>query len=145
MARKDKTTQRDGPVKDFIASLEDEHTMKDSLVLIDMMRRTSRHRPKGWNQGTIGFDAYHYKYDNGREGDRHALGFHPGRGKMTVHPMDGTARHSALLPRLGKHTTSRVCLHVKRLDDVQLSILERILQQSYDYLKSRDGHMHRVE
>jgi hypothetical protein len=110
-----------------------------------MMRRISGHHPKMWNVGTVGFDAYHYKYDSGREGDCQALGFHPGKGKMTVYLMDGTARHSGLLARLGKHTTSRVCLYIKRLSDVELPILEQIVRQSYEYLKSRDGHMHRVE
>ena len=145
MARPSKTTQGDGSVKDFIASLEDERTAKDALVLIALMRRFSGQPPKLWNVATIGFDAYHYRYDSGREGDCQALGFHPGKGKLTVYLMDGTARHSELLARLGKHTTSRVCVYIKRLADVQLPVLERIIRQSYEFLKSRDGHMHRVE
>ncbi len=59
--------------------------------------------------------------------------------------MDGTARHAKLLSRLGKHTTSRVCLYIKRLTDVQLPVLEQIARQSYAYLKSQDGQMHRIE
>ncbi|MBK8802137.1 MAG: hypothetical protein IPN71_08790 [Fibrobacteres bacterium] len=55
--------------------------------------------------------------------------------------MDGTARHSELLTQLRKHTTSKACLYIKRLSDIQLPILERILQQSYDHIKSRDGQM----
>jgi hypothetical protein len=53
-------------------------------------------------------------------------------------------RHSELLARLGKHTTSRVCLYIKRLSDVDFSILEQIVRDSYDYIKSQDGHMHRA-
>jgi hypothetical protein len=145
MARQEKAAQGDRSVEDFIASLKDEQTAKDSLVLIEMMRRVSKHHPKLWNVGTVGFDAYHYRYDSGREGDCQALGFYPRKGKITVYLMDGTARHSELLARLGKHTTSRVCLYIKRLGDVQLPILEQIVQRSYEYLKSKDGHMHRVE
>jgi hypothetical protein len=145
MANQGRTRKSVRSVKDFIATLEDEQAVKDSLTLIAMMRRISRRQPKMWNVGTIGFDAYHYKYDSGREGDCQALGFYPRKGKMTVYLMDGTARHSELLARLGKHTTSRVCLYIKRLGDVQLPVLERILQESYAYLKSRDGQMHRIE
>jgi hypothetical protein len=145
MARRDKTPPGDGSVEDYLASLEDEQTVKDSLALIEVMRRISGHRPKLWNVGTIGFDAYHYKYESGREGDCQALGFYPRKNKMTVYLMDGTTRHSELLARLGKHTATRVCLYIKRLGDVQLPILERILRQSYAYLKSKDGRMHRVE
>lgn len=145
MAPRTRTTKADRPVKDFIDSLEDEQTAKDGLVLIGKMRRISKRQPKMWNVGTVGFDAYHYKYDSGREGDCHALGFYPRKGRITVHLMDGTSRHAELLSRLGKHTTSRVCLYIKRLADVQLPVLEQIVRQSYAYLKSQDGQVRRVE
>ena len=58
--------------------------------------------------------------------------------------MDGSVRYSELLARLGKNTTSRVCVYIKRLSDVELPILEEIVQQSYKYIKSQDGHMHRA-
>jgi len=140
----DNSSQSDSSVKDFIASLNDEQTIKDCHVLIEMMQRISRHEPKMWNMGTLGFDTYHYKYDSGREGDCQTIGFYPRKGKITIYLMDGTVRHSELLARLGKHTTSRVCVYIKRLSDVQLPILEQIVQQSYEYVKSQDGHMHRA-
>ena len=71
------TSQNDSSIKDCIASLNDEQTVKDSQVLIELMQRISGHKPKLWNAGTIGFDTYHYKYDSGREGDGHVIGFHP--------------------------------------------------------------------
>lgn len=98
-----------------------------------------------WGLGTIGFDSYHYRYDSGREGDCQAIGFYPRKGKITVYLMDGTVRYSDLLSRLGKHTTSRVCVYIKRLSDIQLPVLEQIVQKSYTYVKSQDGHMHRAE
>ena len=137
------TAQNDSSVKDFIASL-DEQSAKDSEVLIQMMQRISGHEPKLWNVGTIGFDAYHYKYDSGREGDCQTIGFYPRKGKITFYLMDGTTRYSDLMSRLGKHSATRVCIYIKQLSDVQLAILEQILQQSYDYIMSRDGHMHRA-
>jgi hypothetical protein len=141
----DKTTPKnDSSVKDYIASLDDEQTVKDSLVLIEMMQRISGQAPKMWNVGTIGFDSYHYKYDSGREGDSQTIGFYPRKGKITVYLMDGTVRYSELLARLGKHTTSRVCVYIKRLSDIELPVLEKILEQSYKYVMSHNGHMHRA-
>lgn len=131
-------------VESYLAAIGDEQTVKDSRALIKLMRRISGHGPKLWNIGTLGFDTYHYKYDSGREGDSQVLGFYPRKGKITIYLMDGTARHSELLSRLGKHTTSRVCVYIKRLSDVELPILEKVLRQSYEYLKSQDGHMHRA-
>lgn len=128
----------------YVASLDDEQTAQDCRVLIEMMRGISGHEPEMWNIGTLGFDTYHYKYDSGREGDCQAIGFYPRDGKITVYLMDGTARHGELLARLGKHQASRVCVHIKRLSDVQLPVLEEIVKQSYEYIKSQDGHMHRA-
>jgi len=106
--------QDESSVDDYIASLDDEQTVRDTRVLIEM-QRVSGHRPNLWNVGTIGFDTYHYKYDTGREGDAVPMSFYPRKGKMTVYLLDGTARHSELLARLGKHTTSRVCLYINGL------------------------------
>jgi hypothetical protein len=138
------TGQNNSSVEDFVASIDDEQTVKDCLVLIEMMQQISGHEPKMWNIGTIGFGNYHYRYDSGREGDGQTISFYPRKGKITLYLMDGTIRHSELLALLGKHTTSRVCVYIKRLDDVQLPILEKIVRQSYDYIKSQDGHMHRA-
>ena len=140
----DKSPQSDSSVKDYITSLNNEQTARDSQVLIEMMQRISGHEPNIWNAGTIGFDTYHYKYDSGREGDGHVIGFYPRKGKITVYLMDGTARYSELLAQLGKHTTTGYCVYIKRLSDVELPILEQILQQSYEYVKSQDGHIRQI-
>lgn len=144
MPAKTNTNQSDKAVRDYIASLADEQTVKDSQVLLEMMQRISGSKPKLWNEGTIGFDTYHYKYDSGREGDGHILGFHPKKGKLTVYLMDGTVRYAELLARLGKHTTTGYCLYLKRLDDVELPILEQIMQKSYKNIKAQDGHINQI-
>src|ERR1041384_5792814 len=110
------TGKNDTSVKDYVASL-DEQTAKDSQALIEMMQRISGHEPKMWNAGTLGFDTYHYKYDSGREGDGHIIGFRPRKGKITVYLMDGTARYSELLAKLGTHTTAGYCVYMRRLGD----------------------------
>src|SRR6185369_17778046 len=130
------TAKNDSSVKDYIASL-DEQLAKDSHVLIEMMQRISGHKPKKWNVGTLGFDTYHYKYSSGREGDGLVLGFYPRKGKITIYLMDGTARYSELLAKLGKHTTTGYCLYIKQLSDVDLPILEQIMQKSYKNIKSK--------
>ncbi len=131
--------------EEYLTSL-DEQTLKDSKVLIEIMQRISGQEPKLWNAGTLGFDTYHYKYDSGREGDGLVIGFYPRKGKITVYLMDGTVRYSKLLARLGKFTTTGYCLYIKRLSDVELPVLEQILQQSYEYIKSKskDGPIDRI-
>jgi len=123
-------------VDSYIASL-DEQTVKDSETLIEMMQRISGQEPTLWNVGTIGFGTYHYKYDSGREGDGHTIGFYPRNGKLTIYLMDGTARHSDLLAKLGRHSTTGYCVYIRRLSDVELPVLERIIRESYALVESK--------
>lgn len=139
------TDTTDADVDVFIATLPDDQLVDDTRVLIDLMTRISGHEPQMWNVGTIGFDSYHYKYASGREGDCQVLGFYPRKGKITVYLMDGTARHADLLAGLGKHTTSRVCVYLKALNDIDLAVLEEILRDSYRFLKAHDGQVQRVQ
>ncbi len=132
-------------VDSYIASL-DEQTVKDSETLIEMMQRISGQEPTLWNVGTIGFGTYHYKYDSGREGDGHTIGFYPRKGKLTIYLMDGTARHSDLLAKLGRHSTTGYCVYIRRLSDVELPVLERIIRESYALVesKSQDGPIREI-
>ena len=138
--------QKYNSVEEYMASLTDEQTVNDSRVLIEMMRRISGHEPKLWNVGTLGFDSYHYKYDSGREGDSFIIGFYPRKGKITVYLMDGTTRFSELLANLGKHTITGYCIYIKQLSNVELPVLEQIVRQSYEYIKSmsEDGPINRI-
>ena len=129
------TAERDSSVDDYIASL-DEQTAKDAETLIEMMQRISGHEPKLWNVGTIGFGTYHYRYDSGREGDGHTIGFYPRLARTTVYLMDGTARHSELLAQLGKHSATGYCIYIKRLSDVDLTTLEQIVRESYGFIEA---------
>jgi hypothetical protein len=139
------TNQNNSSVEDYLASL-DEQTVKDAQVLNNMMRRISGHAPTLWNGTTLGFDTYHYKYDTGREGDGFIIGFYPRKGKTTVYMMDGTTRFSELLGKLGPHSTTGYCIYIKQLSDIELPVLEQILQQSYDNIKSKskDGPINTI-
>lgn len=142
----DKISPQSNPsVEEYLAQL-DEQTAKDAHVLIEMMRHISGQPPKIWNTTTLGFDRYHYKYDSGREGDGFTIGFYPRKGKITVYLMDGTTRYAKELPNLGKHSLTGYCLYIKQLGDIDLSVLEGIVQQSYDFMKSqsKDGPVDRI-
>ena len=135
----------DDAVGAYVATLDDS-TRADAALLLAMMRRISGLEPTLWNVGTIGFGTYHYKYDSGREGDGHVIGFYPRKGKTTLYLMDGTARHAELLTRLGKHTTTGYCVYFKQLSDVDLPVLEQLVRASYEYVKakSEDGPVREI-
>ena len=140
------TDDNDRSVDRYIASLGDEQTVNDSETLIEIMRRISGQEPTLWNVGTIGFGTYHYHYDSGREGDGHTIGFYPRKGKLTIYLMDGTARYSELLAKLGKHSTTGYCVYIRRLSDIELPVLEQIITESYEFVesKSQDGPIRQI-
>jgi hypothetical protein len=130
------TDDGDHTVDAYLASL-DEATRADAEQLLALMRGVSGKEPTLWNVGTLGFGTYHYKYGSGREGDGHTIGFYPRKGKLTIYLMDGTARHAEMLAHLGKHSTTGYCLYVKRLSDIDLGVLERIVRASYDFIEAK--------
>jgi hypothetical protein len=134
---------RAAPVRDYLASLN-EQTAADSETLIELMQRISGLAPTLWNVGTIGFGTYHYKYDSGREGDGHTIGFYPRNGKITVYLMDGTARHSELLAKLGKHSSTGYCIYIRQLSDIELPVLDQIIRDSYEFIEAQEKPIRQI-
>lgn len=134
-----KNTPQSITVDQVLASIDDPQTVADAKTLLAIMQRITGCEPKIWNVATIGFDSYHYKYDSGREGDCHVLGFYPRKDKLTIYLMASTDIFAPLLSKLGAFKSSKSCLYIKRLSDVDLRVLEQILQESYTYIKQLYG------
>ena len=116
--------------KKFIEAIADEGKRKDSLALMKMMQRITGEAPKMWGGSIVGFGDYHYKYESGREGDWFLTGFSPRKQALSLYIMSGFEGHAALLAELGKFKTGKSCLYVKRLDDVDLKVLETLIRKS---------------
>lgn len=134
--QQNKTQPTDAPVESFINSLADEQQRKDSAHLVALMRDITGNEPVMWGPSIIGFGAYHYKYESGREGDMPAVGFSPRKGNLSIYVLDDANRQSELLEKLGPHKTGKVCLYVKRLSDVDLKILKQLIRVAYDDVMS---------
>ena len=87
--------------------------------------------PRMWGASIVGFGSYHYAYASGREGDWMALGFSPRKANLTLYLMDGFGGYGELLDRLGKHSTGKSCLYIKRLSDVDVDVLREMVRRSY--------------
>lgn len=124
-------------VLEFLARVEDDQQRRDSEALIEMMGTMSGQPPVLWGPAIIGFGATHYKYESGREGDMPLIAFSPRKGKLTLYVMNYTADYSNFLERLGKHKTSKACLYINKLADVDMSVLEELVKAAYkDALKA---------
>ena len=108
----------------------------DAYVLIDLMKRASKAEPTIWGTGAIGFDAYHYKYASGHEGDCFVVGFAARKNALTLYLTSGVERFPKLLAKLGKYKAGKGCLYIKKLDDVDLSVLEDLVGQSVSWTRT---------
>ncbi|MBM4117420.1 DUF1801 domain-containing protein [bacterium] len=117
-------------VKAFVAAIADPAQRADAEALLKLMRELTGQPPRLWGDSMVGFGSYHYTYASGRDGDWFPVGFSPRKANLTIYVLAGFDRHAALLGRLGKHKTAKSCLYVKRLADLDLAILRRLLAGS---------------
>jgi hypothetical protein len=95
-----------------------------------MMKNASKEEPKMWGSSIIGFGEYHYRYESGREGDTMKIGFSPRKQNITLYILLGADPETPLLKKLGKHTTGKGCLYIKKLADVDKKVLQELINES---------------
>lgn len=136
---KNKTTENEASVEEFLNSVKDETKRADCLRVKAMMEEISGEKPKMWGTSIVGFGNYHYKYESGREGDFMKVGFSPRAQNVTLYIMPGFGRYEDLMSKLGKHKTGKSCLYVKKLADVDEEILKELITESYAYMTDKYG------
>ena len=125
-----KTKQTEVRVTEYIDALTDETKRKDAKTLLKLMQAATSEKPKMWGPSIIGFGSYHYNYESGREGDMPIIGFSLRKPAFVLYVGLGGADFESLLAKLGKHTTGKGCLYIKKLGDVDQAVLEKILAKS---------------
>ncbi len=133
-----KTARNDASVDDFIAGL-DEGRREDCAAIREMMTAATGDDGAMWGDSIVGFGEYHYVYDSGREGDWFAVGFSPRKQNLTLYLMDGAEKETELLADLGKHTTGKACLYIKRLSDIDTDVLQALIERSVAGIRERYG------
>ena len=134
-----KTTPNDKSVEEFLDSIEIEQKRKDCFEILEMMAQITQASPKMWGESIVGFGNYHYKYESGREGDWFLTGFSPRKQNLTLYIMSGFQQYDTLMQQLGKYKTGSSCLYIKRLSDIDKTILKQLIEESVQYLADRYG------
>jgi len=136
MARENKTKAGRARVDGFIAKIKDPERRKDCEAVSRMMKRATGEKPVMW--GTmIGFGDHHYRYESGREGDCFQMGFASRKPDLTLYLMSGPERYAALLGRLGKHKLGKCCLYIRRLADVDVAVLDKLIATSAKEMRGK--------
>ncbi len=120
-----------------IAAIANEEQRNDARRLVALMRRITKEEPRMWGPSIVGFGSYHYRYASGHEGDS-ALAAFAARGReLVVYIAPDFEGRDGLLAKLGEHRTGKVCVYIRRLADVDLKVLEKLVALSVADMKSR--------
>ena len=122
-----KTRVTNVTVADFLDQVQPPQRQDDARVVCELMQRLSGNEPRMWGPSIIGFGVEHYRTPAGREGDVCRIGFSPRKPQLVFYI--GAVSQPDLLAKLGKHSTGKGCLYIKRLADIDSSVLEALIQR----------------
>jgi len=134
-----KTKATDSSVDSYIDAIDDEIRRRDCRALAKLMAKVTKQKPKMWGPSIVGFGSYHYKYDSGREGDACLIGLSSRKGDISIYLTADFPGHDERLSRLGKHKMGKACLYIRKLDDVDPKVLEKLVVGSFADSQRRHG------
>ena len=125
-----KTKLNDASVGDFLNAIKDEQVRQDCWTITEIMQKATNAEPKMWGSSIVGFGTSHYKSASGREGDWMQVAFSPRKQNISLYISSGFEGRDELLAQLGKHSCGKGCVYVKRLSDLHLSTLKKLIKAS---------------
>jgi hypothetical protein len=130
-----KTTETADSVTDFLNSVADETKRADSFQLVKIMKEQTGFEAKMWGPSIVGFGSYHYKYASGREGDAPLVGFSPRAKEISLYLAQDFIQKQELLQHFGKHRTGAGCVYIKKLQDINIEVLGKMIASSVKHLQ----------
>jgi len=134
-----KTQPNEQNVEDFLNAVESETKRQDSFTILELMKQETGAEPIMWGDSIVGFGTYKYKYASGREGEWLVTGFSPRKQNLTLYIMSGFDEYDNLLNKLGKHSTGKSCLYIKKLEDVDQDVLRELVSKSVEHMKETNA------
>ncbi|MDH3430467.1 MAG: DUF1801 domain-containing protein [Gammaproteobacteria bacterium] len=132
-----KTKATKASVSAFLNAIKDTRQRADAKKVAAMMRKATGKRARMWGTSIVGFGSYHYKYASGHEGDWALVGFSPRKQNLVVYIMPGVAEFPELMSKLGKYKIGKSCLYLKKLEDVDEAVLQKLIDQSVILMRKR--------
>lgn len=131
-----KTKATGASVEKFLNAVKDETMRSDSFVLVELLKKATKQEPKMWGPSIVGFGQYHYKSERSScEGDWPLMGFSPRAAALSIYIMPGFTESPELMAKLGKYKTGKSCLYVKKLSDIHVPTLKKLVELSLKQMK----------
>jgi len=132
-----KTKPTDVKVSDFLNALDNEQKKQDAFRLVEILKDLTGCDPYMWGGSIVGFGSYHYKYDSGHEGDAPVLGFSPRKAEFSLYIYAQGSGSESLLEKLGKFKMGKACIYMKKLADIDETVLREIAKNTIDYTSDK--------
>jgi Domain of unknown function (DU1801) len=132
-----KTRPTNESVEKFLKAIADEGRRKDCFAVAKLMEEITGEKARMWGPSIVGFGSYHYKYASGQEADWPVAAFSPRKQNLTLYLTPGFEQHVELMQKLGKHSTGKSCLYIKRLDHVHMPTLKKLVSESVRIVKKK--------
>lgn len=130
-----KTQKTNASVDAFLESIPNEQTRADCLEIVKMMKQAAKAEPAMWGSSIVGFGEYMLTYANGSQLPWPLIAFSPRKQYITLYIDPGIEGYENRLKKLGKHSTAKVCLYIKKLADVDKKVLKEIIVDSVKMTK----------
>ena len=139
-----KTKVNDASVEAFLDGIANQTRREVAKTVSALMKSVTRKPPKMWGDSIVGFDQYHYKYATGRQGDMPMLAFSPRAQALTIYLMPAIPKYKSLVKVLGKAKISGSCLHIRKIQDVDVKVLRQLVSEGFKYMKATYGASRRT-
>jgi len=132
-----KTQKTRASVSAFLNAIADDQRRADCKAVSKLMQEITGEKPAMWGSAIVGFGTYAYRYATGRTGDWPVAAFSPRKQNLTLYIMAGFDGYPELMAKLGPHSTGKSCLYVKRLSDLHLPTLKKLISQSVRHVRKQ--------
>ena len=125
-----KTQKNAADVDKFLSAITDEQKRSDCLTVLELMKDLTGEPAVMWGKAIVGFGSFHYRGKT-TEGDWFPVGFSPRKQNLVLYLHCVLEKQTALLEKLGKHKIGKSCLYLKKLEDVHIPALEKLIKKAY--------------
>jgi len=122
-----KTKVNKASVDAFLSSIADDQVREDCRAIAGIMQQATKAKPEMWGSSIIGFGRHVYTGAGGRQAEWMKIAMSPRKRNITLYLWQQFEGRDDLLAALGTHTTGKGCVYIRRLSDVHVPTLKKLV------------------
>ena len=122
-----KTKLTTASVDDFLSTIDSDQVRDDCRTIASIMEKATKAPARMWGTSIVGFGTQRCTYASGREAEWMLTAFSPRKQNITLY-LGNLDKQQELLKKLGTHSCGKGCLYIKRLSDVHMPTLTKLVK-----------------